>query len=284
MAVLIVYPIKKAPDGNKVAPIKSPNTFTRTVHLGPSQIAQSIVGTKLKLILRIGAKKKKNLDKIISKANKIADSVKNSNEDIYDKIFNTLEKYIMDILPIKIEQGDEIAKEEYEKYLHTTIGKLDERDKIMQKVVLLSVSRKIFIHSLPLTATEKCYIKILKQVRELIVNSKNEIKRERAYETLFDVIEDYNIKILSTKVYWDNPNERQEYKKFWGKYEKVKENKEKKQILFLKEDIKKLKTNRKKYEKIIELHKQKLIKMGAMKKIPTSIKTYKKMVYNKRSA
>ena len=65
----------------------------------------------------------------------IADSVKNSNEDIYDKIFNTLEKYIMDILPIKIEQGDEIAKEEYEKYLHTTIGKLDERDKIMQKVV-----------------------------------------------------------------------------------------------------------------------------------------------------
>ena len=214
----------------------------------------------------------------------IADSVKNSNEEIYDKIFNTLEKYIMDILPIKIEQGDEIAKEEYEKYLHTTIGKLDERDKIMQKVVLLSVSRKIFIHSLPLTATEKCYIKILKQVRELIVNSKNEIKRERAYETLFDVIEDYNIKILSTKVYWDNPNERQEYKKFWGKYEKVKENKEKKQILFLKEDIKKLKTNRKKYEKIIELHKQKLIKMGAMKKIPTAIKTYKKMVYNKRSA
>ncbi len=214
----------------------------------------------------------------------IADNVHKSEEDVYNKIFNTLEKYILDVLPIKIEQGDENAKEEYEQYLHTTVGKLDERDKIMQKVVLLGVSRKIFIHSLPLAATEKCYINILKQIRDLIVNSKTEAKKERAYETLFDVIEDYNIKILSTKVYWDKPEEKQEYKKFWEKYEKVKEDVEKKQILFLKEDIKKLKVNRKKYEKIINLHKQKLMKMGAIKSIPTSIKTYKKMVYIKRSA
>ena len=62
----------------------------------------------------------------------------------------------------------------------------------MQKVVLLGVSRKIFIHSLPLLATEKCYIKLLKQIRELIVSSKTENKREKFYETLFEVIEDYN--------------------------------------------------------------------------------------------
>ena len=214
----------------------------------------------------------------------IADNVHTKGHEIYNKIFNTLENYIMEILPIKIEQGDELAKEEYEKYLHTTVGKLDERDKIMQKVVLLGVSRKIFIHSLPLAATEKCYIQILKQARELIVNSKNEIKREKAYETLYNVIEDYNIKILSTKVYWDKPEERQEYKKFWEKYEKVKDNLCKKQILFLKSDIKKLNINRKKYAEIINLHKQELLKMGAIKTIGTSIKTYKKMVYNKRSA
>ena len=34
----------------------------------------------------------------------------------------------------------------------------DERDKIMQKIVLLGVSRKLFIHSLPLLAIEKCYM------------------------------------------------------------------------------------------------------------------------------
>ncbi len=213
----------------------------------------------------------------------ITDNVHETNE-AYEKIFKTLEKYIMEILPVKIELGDETAKEEYEKFIHTTVGKLDEKDKIMQKVALLGVSRKIFIHSLPLAATEKCYIKLLKDLRELIVNSKTEPKRNNVYATLFDVIEDYNVKILSTKVYWDRPEERLEYKKFWKKYEKIKNNTEKKQILFLKEDIKKLNINRKKYEKVIGLHKERLTKMGALKTIAPTTKTYSRMVYNKRSA
>lgn len=214
----------------------------------------------------------------------IADNVRKSEEDIYKKIFDTLETYIIEVLPIKIEQGDEIAKEEYERYIHTTVGKLDEKDKIMQKIELLGVSRKIFIHSLPLAATEKCYVKVLKQAREIIINSKNEAKREKAYEALFEVIEDYNVKILSTKVYWDKPEEREVYKKFWAKYEKVKDDESKKQILFLKYDIKKLNKDRKKYIKIIELHKKRLTEMGVIKTIRTNIKTYNKMIYNKRSA
>ena len=169
----------------------------------------------------------------------IADNVRKDEDNIYDKVFKTLETYILEILQIKIEQGDEIAKEEYEQYLHTTVGKLEQTDKIMQKVALLGVSRKVFIHSLPLVATEKCYIKLLKEIRELIINAKTEPKRENFYETLFDVIEDYNLKILSTKIYWDKPQERQEYKEFWSKYEKIKDKQNEKQILFLKQDIKK---------------------------------------------
>lgn len=214
----------------------------------------------------------------------ISDDVHQDSEEAYKKIFETLEKYIMEILPIKIEFGDDTAKEEYEEFLHTTVGKLDERDKIMQKVELLGVSRKIFIHSLPLAATEKCYNQILKQVRTLIVNSKNETKREQAYETLFEVMEDYNVKILSTKVYWDRPEERQAYKKFWEKYEKAKDDANKKQILLLKQDLKELKKLRKENIAIIDLHKQKLTKMGVIKTIGTSAKTYKRMIYNKRSA
>ena len=215
---------------------------------------------------------------------KIADNVHTGDEDIYNKIFTALENYVTGVLPIKIEQGDESAKEEYEKYMQTTVGKLNERDKLIQKVALLGVSRKLFIHSLPLVATEKCYIKILKEARDIIVKSEGETKRKNAYETFFDIIEDYNVKILSTKVYWDNPNERQEYKKFWDKYEKVKNNVEQKYILFLRYDIRKLKVNSKKYEQIIKLHKKELIKMGAAKTISSSIKTYKRMVYIKRSA
>ncbi len=214
----------------------------------------------------------------------ISDDVHQDSEEAYKKIFETLEKYIMEVLPIKIEFGDNTAKEEYEEFLHTTVGKLDERDKIMQKVELLGVSRKIFIHSLPLAATERCYNQILKQVRTLIVNSKNETKREQAYETLFEVMEDYNVKILSTKVYWDRPEERQAYKKFWEKYEKVKDDANKKQILLLKQDLKELKKLRRENIAIIELHKQKLTKMGVIKTIGTSAKTYKRMIYNKRSA
>lgn len=214
----------------------------------------------------------------------ISDDVHQDSEEAYKKIFDTLEKYIMEILPIKIEFGDDTAKEEYEEFLHTTVGKLDERDKIMQKVELLGVSRKIFIHSLPLAATERCYMYLLKQVRNIIKDSKNETKREQAYETLFEVMEDYNVKILSTKVYWDRPEERQAYKKFWEKYEKAKDDANKKQILLLKQDLKELKKLRRENIAIIDLHKQKLTKMGVIKTIGTSAKTYKRMIYNKRSA
>lgn len=214
----------------------------------------------------------------------ISDDVHQDSEEAYKKIFDTLEKYIMEVLPIKIEFGDDTAKEEYEEFLHTTVGKLDERDKIMQKVELLGVSRKIFIHSLPLAATERCYMYLLKQVRNIIKDSKNETKREQAYETLFEVMEDYNVKILSTKVYWDRPEERQAYKKFWEKYEKAKDDANKKQILLLKQDLKELKKLRRENIAIIELHKQKLTKMGVIKTIGTSAKTYKRMIYNKRSA
>ena len=214
----------------------------------------------------------------------ISDDVHQDSEEAYKKIFETLEKYIMEVLPIKIEFGDDTAKEEYEEFLHTTVGKLDERDKIMQKVELLGVSRKIFIHSLPLAATERCYMYLLKQVRNIIKDSKNETKREQAYETLFEVMEDYNVKILSTKVYWDRPEERQAYKKFWEKYEKAKDDANKKQILLLKQDLKELKKLRKENIAIIKLHKEKLTKMGVIKTIGTSAKTYKRMIYNKRSA
>lgn len=214
----------------------------------------------------------------------ISDDVHQDSEEAYKKIFDTLEKYIMEILPIKIELEDDTAKEEYEEFLHTTVGKLDEKDKIMQKVELLGVSRKLFIHSLPLAATERCYMYLLKQVRNIIINSKNETKREQAYETLFEVMEDYNVKILSTKVYWDRPEERQAYKKFWEKFEKAKDDINKKQILLLKQDLKELKKARRENIAIIKLHKEKLTKMGVIKTIGTSAKTYKRMIYNKRSA
>lgn len=213
----------------------------------------------------------------------LADSIHDNSEEVYDKIFATLENYILEVLPIKIEQkGNEDLKEDYEKYEHTTVGKLDTRDKIIQKLVLINISRKIFVHSFPLAMVERCYIHILKEVRTAILEAKLVNKRDQLYGTLFEVIEDYNEKVLATKIYWESPKEREKYKEFYKKYEKVKDKQEEKEILFLKSDIEKLNINRRKYAKIIKMHRKELEKRGSIRTIGSKIKTYERLTYNKK--
>lgn len=203
----------------------------------------------------------------------IADNT-NITRDTYNKIFTTLEEYVSNILPIKMEQQkDDNILEDFERYENIIIGKLDQRDIIFKKVYLLNISRHLFTHSFPLTAAEKCYIDLIKETREMILNSKNDIKTEKAYKTFFDLVEEFNSKILSTKVYWSTPNERAEYKKFWDKYSNTTDDKEK-QILILKYDLRKLNEN--KYKEIRSLYKQKLVQAGAMKEILSKPKTFLK--------
>ncbi len=203
------------------------------------------------------------------------------NNNVYDKIFNSLETYVSEILPINlpnIADNKELI-EEYEKYEQKTVGKLDERDKIMQKVALIGISRHIFTHSFPLVATEKCYVELIKAVRELIIKQKNKLKRDKLYRTLYDVIEEYNLKLLSTKIYWDKPEEKEEYKKFWNEYKSA--NNEQKEILVLKYEVKKLNKNEAKHKAIIKLHKEKLVKLGVMKELKDTCKTHEKYTNKK---
>ena len=154
-------------------------------------------------------------------------------------------------------------------------------------MVLLGISRSLFTHSLPLIAAEQCYIKLIKDARKLIVKCENKVKKDRAFNLLIELIEEYNIKLLSTKVYWDKPQEREEYKKFWSKYNKIikiadeKEKEKQKQILFLKNDLRKLSMSKKNHQQIIRIIKEKLVELGAMRQIRNSYKTilgnYKKI-------
>ena len=208
-------------------------------------------------------------------------------EEIYNKIFTTLEDYIGSILPIKIKNDkDNTYKEimeEYEKFEGFTIGKLDQKELIEKKAVLLGISRQLFTHSLPLIVAEQCYIKLLKETRDLIVDTRIEQKKKSAYKLLIDLIEDYNMRLLSTKIYWDKPAERDYYKKFWNEYKSLQPLKEEdeeyyeeqKEILFIRNDLKKLceAKNIIRYEKIIKFYKEKLVSMGAMRNIKNSCKT-----------
>lgn len=214
-----------------------------------------------------------------------------STDNIYDKIFTALENYISEILPIKLrlDKKDEYKNivEDYEKYETMQVGKLDEKDKIKKKMVLLGISRSLFTHSLPLIAAEQCYIKLIKDTREIIVKSENKTKRDKAFYLLTELIEDYNIRLLSTKVYWDKPEEREEYKKFWSKYNDInkidneQERLKQKQVLFLRNDLKKLNKSKNNYDEVIRRIKEKLVDLGAMRQIKNSYKSiignYKKI-------
>ena len=216
----------------------------------------------------------KNYSIKVADTTNIYDSTK---EWIYMKIFNTLEDYIQNILPIKIENNiddkhlQEISND-YERYESYTIGKLDTRDNIEKNMILLGISRKLFTHSLPLIVAEQCYEKLLKDARTLVQDTKIATKREKAYSMLINLIEDYNVKLLSTKVYWETPKEREEYKKFWNKYKEISKLKEtdfieyvkQKEILFIKDDIKKLDKEKIDYSKIVKYYKRKLVDYGAM--------------------
>lgn len=211
----------------------------------------------------------------------LTDNIKKDipSEKTYDKIFSTLETYVSEILPIKISvnSNDKKYQELYEKYEEVSLGKLNEEEKIIKKMTLIGISRIFFTHSLPLTATQMCYIELIKEIREIILNEKNKTKRKKAYETFVKVVEDYNIKILSTKVYWENPEEKEQYKVFWDKFNeinKAKKDKEKqKLIFFIKEDIKQLNTKKNKYKNIIKVHKDYLVELGAMKALKNKCKT-----------
>lgn len=210
-----------------------------------------------------------------------------SKDKVYEKIFDTLEEYITEILPIKMQQEEtDIYKDilqDYDEFTKFLAGKLDRRDTIEKRMLLLGISRKLFTHSLPLVVAEQCYTKLLKDVRHLIISSKNEKKKQKAYEMLITLIEDYNIKLLSTKIYWDKPARREEYKKFWDAYKALETIKQKneqeyqkqKEILFVKSDLKILNSNESKYKHIIRFYKEKLVELGAMRQLNHQCKTGK---------
>ena len=219
---------------------------------------------------------------------KVADTINkydSSKEWIYTKIFYTLEEYIKNILTLKIDGNYEKENKdiitEYEKFESYTVGKLDTRDNIEKNMVLLEISRKLFTHSLPLIVAEQCYEKLLKDARVLVQDTKIATKRERAYSMLITLIENYNVKLLSTKVYWNTPKEREEYKKFLAKYKEISKLKEnnfieyvkEKEVLFIKNDMKKLWNTKTDYSKIIKYYKRKLVDYGAMRQLSNSCRT-----------
>ena len=219
---------------------------------------------------------------------KLADGIRaqtNGLVHLYKSIFETLEEYIKKVVPIKLEidktnENYNTILAGYEEYEKFAVGKLDEKEYLEKNMILLGLSRVLFTHSLPLIAAEQCYNKLLRDLRALIVTITNEKKKEEAYKMLIKLIEDYNVKLLSTKVYWENSDEREKYKKFWGKYSKA-TNSEEKEILAIQRELSQVDESTAKNKELRKFYKAKLVDFGAMKTFKNSFVTGEKARYIK---
>ena len=202
-------------------------------------------------------------------------------ETAYNKIFDTLEDYVTNIIPLKDIEDKELIKEcsLFETY---EVGKLDQVDALDKKIILLGISRKLFVHSLPLVVAERCYIKLLKDTRDLIVDTKVARKRENAYQLLLRLIEQYNDKLLAVRIYWEDNEAKRRYNQFnesrkaleeVRKKDGLKEYDIKKQILFIRTDMKVLDQYGDKYYRILKFYRGRLVSLGDMRELKNSCKT-----------
>ena len=100
---------------------------------------------------------------------------------------------------------------EYETY---SVGKLDAIDTIDKNMILLGISRRKFVHSLPLVVAERCYQKLIQDTRDTIVNSTIDRKIEGAYQLFIKLVEQYFDSLLSVKIYWDNNEDKKAFNYF----------------------------------------------------------------------
>ena len=101
----------------------------------------------------------------------------------------------------------------------------------------------------------------------MIIKTGNPEKKEDVYQILLKLIEDYNVKLLSTKVYWEKPEERDIYKKFWNSYSKASSSEEKEVLAVRRElhDIKEEDSEKMAY--LRGFYKRKLVDLGVMKSV-----------------
>ena len=143
-------------------------------------------------------------------------------------------------------------------------------------MILLGISRRKFVHSLPLVVAEKCYQKLIQDTRDTIVNSTIERKREGAYQLFNKLVEQYFEKLLSVKIYWDNNEDKKAFNTFKDKKTALKDVKAKsgiqeyerqKQILYIRTDIAQIKrlNIEEKNQKILGFYRSRLAALGDMR-------------------
>ena len=216
----------------------------------------------------------KNYSVSLAETTKKAEADRNK---VFYNIFTTLDEYMKNIMPLKFSSDEKGSynkiKDDYENYERFEVGKLSEKDEIEKKILLLNMSRVVFTHSLPLVAAEKCYEKLIEDARYSIISASNDKRREEVYTLLLDILEEYDKKLLSTKIYWEDLTEREKFKTFWEIFSE-KESDRDKEILLLRRELSMIDSSDKSKEKLVKFYKDKLVKFGVMRSLKNSATTY----------
>ncbi|MCI8965353.1 MAG: hypothetical protein HFJ43_03245 [Clostridia bacterium] len=198
---------------------------------------------------------------------------------LFNNIFTTIDEYIKNIISLKIKNDsqnsfDKIQKD-YEEYEKFDTGKLKQKEEIEKKIIMLNISRVVFTHSLPLVASEKCYERLIYESRLAIINEENYKIKEELYLLMLDLLKIYDEKLLSTKIYWEDLKEKENFKTFWNLFTTKKDEQEK-EIMLLSREVSLIDTKENdEFIDLVKYYKDKLVKFGSMRAVKNSCKTYK---------
>lgn len=202
---------------------------------------------------------------------RLVDNTSNNNvskNDVYMAIFKTLNEYVKNILPLEIKYSKtnryKTVIAQYDTY-KSYVGKLDEKENLEKQMLLLSMSRTLFTHSLPLGVVENCYQKLIKDTRILLKRNKNTPEKlNKAFRMIKLIVEEFNNKILEGKIYWEDKEEKKQVQAFWNAYKLAKTEDEKDILLCLEElrNIKKELNYKLANKDVIKIYKNKLQSLG----------------------
>lgn len=205
-------------------------------------------------------------------------------DDKYNKIYALIEDYIKNVLPYVDDIVDKDKIIEAYKNLVASINVYSKKksDEIKRNKVLLEISRELFAYSLPMIAAEQCFMDLIEKARIAIENSFIDAEQFEVYQLLLDLLESYHENILDKKVYWDTQTEREEFQKLRDEFVECKkleridfeEYKRRREIIFVCSELKRMKTTKKKYEKLKTYYVDRMKQLHGLRELKNHTKKW----------
>lgn len=201
-------------------------------------------------------------------------------QQTYSNIYNLIEDYIKVILPYQEEtETTKRIMEIYKKQI-VTVDTYNKKaySEIKRRMLLLEISKYLFMYSLPMIAMDQCYQELITNARVALMNAYLDADKFEVYQLLLDLFESYNVNVLSKKIYWETDMEKEEYMKFWSKYTEFKkleridyaEYVRLREIHFVMDDMQKIKDD-KKYDEVRDYYRVRMKQQKGFRRLSNKL-------------